>query len=146
VPIEDEAKNQPIKDSCVVLYWAERDMKAGEVRDMAFTYGLNAVSALEGTGKLALTVGGSFVVGKTFTVTAYVKEPQPDQKVKLILPEGLSFVAGQQEEQTVEAKGEVSQVSWRVHSDKVGSHLLRAVSGSTGVLHKVTVSNSSLFR
>ena len=74
-------------------------MPAGARRDMAFTYGLNAISSPEGTGGLALTVGGSFVVGNTFTATAYVKDPQPDQKVRLILPEGLSFVAGQEEEQ-----------------------------------------------
>jgi hypothetical protein len=148
-PIDDEAKNQPIKDSCVVLYWQEREMKPGEVRDLAFTYGLNAITAPEDTANLAVTVGGSFVVGNTFTVTAYVKDPQPDQKVKLILSEGLSFVPGQQAEQTipaVEGQGDVSQVSWRVHSDKAGTHVLQAVSGITGVQHKVTIKDSSLFR
>jgi hypothetical protein len=148
-PLEEEARNQPIKDSCVVLYWPERDMKPGEARELAFTYGLNAITVPEGTANLALTVGGSFVAGNTFTAVAYVKDPQPDQKVKLIVPEGLSLVAGQKAEQVVpaaEGQGGVSQVSWRVRSERAGTYALQAVTGITGVQHKVTISNSSLFR
>ena len=91
-------------------------------------------------------VGGSFVAGKDFTVTAYVKNPQAGQTVKLSLPDGLSFVSAQQAEQAVEVRGDYSQVSWRVHSARPGEYLLRATSGMAGVGHKVRISAGSLFR
>jgi hypothetical protein len=146
VPIEAEARTQNIKDSCVVLYWAERAMKPNETREMAFTYGLNTLSAGEGTDRLALTVGGSFVVGHTFTATAYIKEPFKGQKVRLVLPPGLALAPGQADEQTIEAAEGDSQVSWRVRADKAGTHQVRAVSGTAGAAHQVVISNRSLFR
>jgi hypothetical protein len=146
VKIAAENKDKPIKDTCVVLYWAEKSMDAGEVRHMAYTYGLNPISTPEGAGNLALTVGGSFVVGSDFTVTAYVKNPQPGQQVTLTLPEGLAFVSGQKPEQAVEGKGDYSQVSWRVHSKKPGEYVVRATSGTAGVGHKVRITTGSLFR
>jgi hypothetical protein len=146
VKIADENKDKDIRDTCVVLYWAEKSMDSGEVRHLAFTYGLNPISTPEGSGNLALTVGGSFVAGNTFTATAYVKDPQAGQTVKLTLPEGLSFVSGQQAEQAVEARAGYSQVSWRVHSDKAGDYVLRATSGTAGVGHKVRITTGSLFR
>jgi hypothetical protein len=146
VKVAQDNKDKPIKDTCVVLYWPEKSMDGGEVRHMAFTYGLNPISTPEGSGNLALTVGGSFVAGKDFTVTAYVKNPQAGQTVKLSLPDGLSFVSAQQAEQAVEVRGDYSQVSWRVHSARPGEYLLRATSGMAGVGHKVRISAGSLFR
>jgi hypothetical protein len=146
IPIAEEGKDKPIEDSCVVLYWQERDMPPGEVREMAYTYGLNALSAPEGAGNLALTVGGSFVSGSEFTATAYVKNPEEGQKVTLLLPQGLSLVHGQDQEQEVKGKGDYSQVSWRIHSDNAGEYLLRATSGLSGVQHKVRISTGSLLR
>ena len=40
--------------------------------------------------------------GREFTVTAYVKDPQEGQVVRLLLPEGFSFGAGHEAEKKVE--------------------------------------------
>jgi hypothetical protein len=147
VEIDDAAKERTITDSAVLLYWDYREMKPGAVRHMAFSYGLNAISSPEGAGNLALTAGGSFVVGNDFTVTAYVKEPKEGQKVKLRLPDGLSLLPGQQAEKEVAAQGKYTQVSWRVHSDKVGDYALSATSTSGArASYKIKITPASLFR
>src|SRR5262249_1074506 len=133
--------------SCVFLYWAERDMKPGESRQLAFTYGLGSVSTAEEAGNLVLSAGGSFVVGNDFTVTAYVKEPHDGERVKLMLPDGLTLLEGQAQEQAVAAGGEYTQVSWRVHSTKEGAFPLVAMSSrGTRATFKVRVSSGRLFK
>jgi hypothetical protein len=146
--IPEDEKGKPIDDTCVRLFWAYRTMNPGETRHMAFSYGLNAVSAPEGTGNLLLTAGGSFVVGNEFTVHAYIKKPAEGEKVKLVdLPAGLTLAAGQEAEQTVQAKGDYTQVSWRVHSDQVGDYKVQAIStGGARALLKVPIRARSLFR
>ncbi|HKB42388.1 MAG TPA: zinc ribbon domain-containing protein, partial [Gemmataceae bacterium] len=59
-------------DSAVTLYWEERELGPGQVREVGFSYGLGSVAGKQGKGKLALTVGGSFTGGEEFTATAYV--------------------------------------------------------------------------
>jgi hypothetical protein len=145
--IPDEEKNVTISDSCILLFWDYRTMNPGEKRSMAFTYGLNAITAPEGGGNLSLTAGGSFVVGGNFTISAIVKAPIEGEKVTLgEVPAGLTLATGQEHEQTVQAKGDYTQVSWRVHSDKVGDYLLK-VSSSRGsrIGLKVNISKSGLF-
>jgi hypothetical protein len=145
IPKEDLKK--PLKDSCVFLYWAERDMKPGETRQLAFTYGLGAVSTAEEAGNLVLSAGGSFVVGNDFTVTAYVKEPQAGERVRLTLPDALELMPGQQEEQPVQAGGDYTQVSWRVHSVREGVLPLVATSSrGTRATYRVRVSSGRLFK
>jgi hypothetical protein len=137
--------NQPAderKDSCVALYWAERKMAPREKREMAFTYGLNALS---GGGNLSLTVGGSFKPGGEFTVTAYVKDPEEGQTVKLKLPAGLSLVRGQQAEQTLQRSGNYTQASWRVQAEKVGTYTLEVASGRLTERYEVPIRNKSFF-
>jgi hypothetical protein len=145
-PITKEEQGKPIQDSCVLIYWAERTMAPGETRHMAFSYGLNAISAPAEGGNLALTAGGSFVVGHDFTVTAYVKAPRPGEKVKLTVQEGLTLVAGQGAEQEVKDKGEYTQVSWRLHSNEEGEYTLSATSRGARATHKVRITGGSLFR
>ncbi len=144
--LKAKPKDNTIKDSCVFLYWDYREMNPDEERHMAFSYGLNAISTPEGEGKLALTAGGSFTVGKEFTVTAYVKQPVAGQKVKLVLPDGLELLPDQQAEQEVTAKGDYTQVSWRVRSTKTGQFPLTATS-TTGsrAAHQVRITDISLF-
>jgi hypothetical protein len=116
------------KDSCVALYWTVSAMNPGERREMAFTYGLNAVSSSSG-GQLGLTTGGSFKPGGEFTVTAYVKNPQEGQKAKIALSKGLALLEGEPAEKAVERAGEYSQVSWRVRADSVGTFYPSVSSG-----------------
>jgi hypothetical protein len=132
-------------DSCVFLYWAERPMAPRERRDMAFTYGLGTIAVSGGAGTLSLTAGGSFLPGGVFTVTAYVKDPQEGQTVKLLLPDGLSLVGNEGAEKKVETGDAYSQVSWRVRADKLGDYTVRATSGVHAAQTRVRIKNSGIF-
>jgi hypothetical protein len=133
-------------DSCVVLYWPYRTMAPGEVRRMAFTYGLGSVGAGGGNGTLALTTGGSTRPGREFTVTAYVKEPKDGQVVRLILPDGFSFASGHEAEKRVEAGGNLAHVSWRVRSaSRAGQYVIEATSGAERAALKFRTRDEGLY-
>jgi hypothetical protein len=128
-PMNEDPEN---KDSCAVVYWPELEMAPGTKRAMAFTYGLGQITSTGSEGSLGLTVGSSSIrPDKEFTVTAYVKNPEPGQKVKINLPKtgGFSLAAGE-EEQTVEKGTDYSQVSWKVKAGQPGSYRFEVTSGS----------------
>jgi hypothetical protein len=152
------------KDSCVVIYWAERRMEPGERRAMGFTYGLGRVSApvtdktapggetAPGVVKMALTSGGNYHVGGTFTVSAYIRNPQQGQKVLLRLPAGLSLVAGEPQEKPVvpQAGQNYTAVSWKVKADTLGSKHIEAdlKVGDTKLLtasHDISINAKGVF-
>jgi hypothetical protein len=136
-----------IDDSCLVIYWAEAPMNPGEVRDMAYSYGLNAISGAEGgEGPLALTAGGSFHTGDEFTVTAYVKKPQPGQKAALQLPDGLELADKEEAEKAIDEATEYTPVSWRVRSLRDGEYDIKAASGMARATYRVRVTTRGLFR
>jgi hypothetical protein len=124
-------------DSAVTIYWNEKVLQPGESREVGFSYGLGTVAGGEGGGKLAVTVGGSFLPGGEFTVTAYVQNPVPGQTVTLTLPSGFQLVQGAAT-QTVpplpaNAASRTSPVTWRVKSpSREGNYSLK-VQSSTGV-------------
>jgi hypothetical protein len=137
-------------DSCVVMYWNERELEAGATRVVGFTYGLGNVASSEG-GKLALTVGGSFWTGGEFTATAYVSKPQKDQTVTLILPDGFKIVNGDKTQSVPpvarDAARNYSTVSWRVQApDRKGPYTLE-VDSSTGATQKrpVNIKGGKIF-
>jgi RNA polymerase sigma factor (sigma-70 family) len=147
------------KDSCTVLYWADRAMKPNEERLMGFTYGLGQIYG-EGSGgsadgggggsagKMRLLTAGSYKIGKAFTATLYVKgEPLVGQKIALQLPAGLVLAEGQPVEQTVPRMGPqgYSQVSWRVCSTQTGKFTLKAGLGKIETKQDVIVTEQSLF-
>jgi hypothetical protein len=135
------------QDSAVVLYWDEKEIKPGEVREVGFAYGLGNVSSGAG-GKLGVTAGGSLLAGAEFTVTAYVNTPLRDQTVTLQLPPGLERTAGPatQPVKEPEAGGRNSAVTWKVKAARSGRYTLR-VTSSTGVAQTllVTITNESIF-
>jgi hypothetical protein len=137
------------KDSCVVLYWPEEVMAPETKRAMAFTYGLGRISSAgSGNSQLSLTAGGAFQPGKVFTVTAYVKEPEEGQRVKLLLPKGLSLEEDQRDEQVVEKETDYSQVSWRVRIDpkaESGNYALSVTSGLAQERWTVRINKKSIF-
>jgi hypothetical protein len=141
-PIRKDRKDPG--DSCVFLYWDDQNLEPGEVRDLAFTYGLGALSA-EGATDLGLTAGGSFKPGDEFTVTAYVKGPKEGQMVKLTLPPGLALAEGEEAEKPVTAGEEYGQVSWRVRGQEVGNYTLHAESGLSKAAYRVRVRRSGIF-
>jgi hypothetical protein len=134
------------KDSCVVLYWAERTMQPQEKREMAYTYGLNTLAALdeEGARKLGLSVSGSFRPGGTFTLTATLANPAAGQQVKLDLPAGVELAAGEAE-QTIEKAGGQAQKTWSLRGTAVGTYPLTVTSGGTKAVYNVKIRDKSIF-
>ncbi len=123
-------------DSAVTIYWAERLLPPEGTREVGFTYGLGNVSSGEG-GQLGLTVGGAFVPGGEFTVTALVSNPVAGQTVALTLPPEFELVEGAAEQRVPPlppgAPSPNSPVSWRVRAGpKEGTYNIQ-VRSSTGV-------------
>ncbi|HXG09967.1 MAG TPA: hypothetical protein VNK04_09275 [Gemmataceae bacterium] len=123
-------------DSAVVIYWNERELKPGQRREMGFTYGLGSVVSGEGNGRLGVTVGGTFRPGGEFTVTAYVSNPMPGERLTLHLPDGFRLVEGQAEQPVPElpagARRRNSPVTWRVQAGHEGEYTLRVESSAGG--------------
>ncbi len=136
-------------DSCVVLYWPYEAMNgAATPRKMAFTYGLGSVSgAGGGDGKIALTTGGSTRPGREFTVTAYVKEPQEGQVIRLILPQSFALVQGHDAQKKVGVgSGNLAQVSWRVRSaERPGQYVIEAASGASRASLTLRIRDDGLY-
>ena len=123
-------------DSAVVLYWNERELAPGEQRQVGFAYGLGQVSGGEGQGKLAVTVGGSFVPEGEFTVTAYVSNPAPGQTVTLSLPDEFEILGEPARRNvpmpSVGATTRVSPVTWKVRGPRQPGTYTLKVESSTG--------------
>jgi hypothetical protein len=140
-------------DSCVFLYWTTRKMQPGEVRHMAFTYGLGRMSSdidLVATTKpqqIGLTAGGAFRPGGVFTVTAYLKNATAGQKVTLHLPAKLRLAENQEVTQEIPLPGkdEYNQVSWRVTAEESGDYKIEAKSGGRTASYPVKIKSSGLF-
>ncbi len=126
----------PQGDSAVTIYWAEKEMRPGESREMSFAYGLGSLAGSEGGGRLALSTGGSFTPGGTITVTAYVKDPLPGQSVTLTLPEGWELLAGEATQGVpalpANGSGNTTPVTWQVRVGRSEGVFPLRVSSSTG--------------
>jgi hypothetical protein len=150
VPVLPIKTLQP-PDSAVVMYWPERALQPNEVREVGFAYGLGKVSGGEGGGKLALTVGGSFLPEGEFTVTAYVSNPARGQTVTLTLPEGFGLVGGAATQAVPPvppgAARSNSPVTWKVRGPaKEGRYTLK-VRSSNGAAqtHPLRIRNRVIF-
>lgn len=102
-------------DSAVGIYYAPKPLKPGEQRVFSFTYGLGSLSP-GGKSGMKLYSPGPFETGKSFSVTAFIRNPKAGQKVTLSLPGGLSLAAGERAEKPVEVQPgvEVTKVDWVV--------------------------------
>jgi hypothetical protein len=137
VPVFDIHTLDPDPDSAVAIYWNEKVLQPGQSREVGFSYGLGQVAGGEGGGKLAVTVGGSFLPGGEFTVTAYVQNPVAGQTVTLTLPSGFQLVQGTATQPVpplpADAASRTSPVTWRVKGpSREGNYSLK-VQSSTGV-------------
>src|SRR5262249_57943636 len=112
----------------------------GEVRHLAFTYGL---SKLDVGGVLALRAPDWVQPGREFVVTAYVWGPEEGQQVTLKVPGGLTLLGDAT--QALEGGGRRTQVSWRVRAGGEGSFTLEVSSNKSQATRPVAVKKSSIF-
>src|SRR5205085_10060570 len=150
------ASIKDVQDSCVVMYWEPAQLGAGQYREVALTYGLGNV-AIGASARLGLTVGGAMLVNTDLTVVALVADPQPDQKVELVLPPGLTLTGGSTPTQVVQPSAEKnkdgrplpSPVTWRVRATNDGSFQIAVVTqfGAETVEQKrrITITRTKLF-
>lgn len=129
-------------DSAVTLYWDEKYLEPGQSREMAFAYGLGKVSSTgRGAGKLAVTVSGTFRPGGEFTVTAYVANPESNQKATLVLPSGLRLADGGSADRPVQRSpvGAFSPVTWKVKADRTGDYDITVQTGGLSQSERVKI-------
>jgi hypothetical protein len=130
-------------DSAAVIYWNPKDLPPGGSREVGFAYGLGSVSAAEGGGRLAVTVGGSLTPGGEFSVTAYVNNPTAGQTVTLTVPEGFGLIEGDAEQRVPPAPlGAASPnvpVTWRVRAPSREGEFTLKVGSSTGAAQTQTI-------
>jgi predicted secreted protein len=128
-----------LDDSAVVLYWSDKDIKPGETRVLGFAYGLGSVTDSDPGGTLAVTLGGNFDIGQSFTITAYVNKPVAGQTLTLELPSGLERIKGESTQVvTAPTVGNTSIVSWEAKVLQTGVFPLK-VRSSTGITQTKTL-------
>ncbi len=138
-------------DSAVVMYWVERNVAPGEKREVGFAYGLGRVaSGQEAAGRLGLSVGGRFVPGGEFTLTALVSNPKPGEKLTLTLPEGFKLSAGSEVQDVpppaADATRRASAVTWKIKALRDGSATLQVQSTSGAAQEQaVRIRSTSIF-
>ncbi len=137
-------------DSCVALYWPQREMNPRDMRRMAFTYGLGELTISGGDGqegdvKLALSAPSSVRPNAEFVVTAYVYNAKQGQAVALKLPPGLSLVEQETPEKAVEETARRTQVFWKVKAGRADTYKLEATADKARAERAVKVNSSSIF-
>ena len=86
----------------------------------------------EGAFQILLT--GDFAPGKTFSVSTKVSTPAPDQKLTLVLPDGLERVGGDETCAIIANE----PIEWKVKVGGAGKYLV-GVKSTTGVTQRKTV-------
>ena len=113
------------KDSCVAVYWPEKQLAPKQSLRVAITYGLGK---LEITDQLALSAPAAAQPNRDFVVTAYVYNAKAGQKIELELPAGMSLVDGSKAEQTIAKDEQRTQIFWKVRATKDGKYPIGATS------------------
>jgi hypothetical protein len=120
-------------DSAMAVFWDVKEIKPGGKREIAYAYGKGLVTG-GGDGRFDVALGGSFVPGKTFKVSALVHDPAPGQVLSLELPEGMALVEGRELQPVPAPLGEetTSMVVWQARVRQPGEYAVR-VRSNTGV-------------
>jgi hypothetical protein len=134
-----ECPAQPAGDSACAIYWAPKEIGPKQKRTMIWAYGGGIASSPENEGRVALAFKGPFAPNRSFTISAYVDDPLPNQSLALVLPPGLECV--DREIQPVPPPGPTgsSVVEWRTKLLRPGDFELK-VRSSTGVTQTKVVS------
>ena len=126
-------------DSATIMVWPDQALPAGQKREMGYAYGLGSVTVADPGGTLAVTLGGNFDIGQSFTITAYVNKPAPGQTLDLELPAGLERIKGDAKQSVPPATvGNTSIVSWEAKVLQTGVFPVK-VKSSTGITQTKTV-------
>jgi hypothetical protein len=138
-------------DSCVTMYWDDKVLKPGEKREVGFAYGLGNVASDKGAeGRLGLSVGGRFVPGGEFTLTALVANPQRGEALTLDLPAGFKLIEGETTQKVppvpASATRRTSPVTWKIKAGAEGSYSLKVTSSAGAAQSQpVRIRGSSIF-
>jgi hypothetical protein len=136
-----DPEGKPAPDSAVVMYWNEKMLKPKEERTLGFAYGLGDFEG--GGGKIGLSVGGSFAVGKTFTVTALINDPKEGQTATIKLPAGFKLVSGEGTQKVpavpAGAKSNNSPVTWEIRATRKGRRRITVTSGGASQSKTVNI-------
>jgi hypothetical protein len=138
--------NPETKSSCIVVYGPVELLEPGGKRAFAFTYGLGRITNLQ-SSELELSVDRSSIrPGQEFRITASAKKAEPNQRMRIHLPEygGFSLIGGQEEEQ-IAAKG-TGQASWKVQAGEAGSYHFVVTSGLARGDQDIEIRKPSGFR
>ena len=133
-------------DSAVVIYWEPKELRAGETRELGFTYGLGSLS--HKAGNLSVTVAGATYKGGELTVLALVGDPKA-KFATLELPPGLKLAQGEMKQQSVATvRGRPSPVSWRVVAEQAGKYNIIVSTDVPNLSRsrRVTITANSLFQ
>ncbi len=131
-------------DSSVIIYWNPKILDKGDSRYVGFAYGLGQLTSSggfkDGESQLALTIDGDFGIGQSFTIAAYVKDKQPNEKLTLELPMGLSLQSGKRTQPVPPpTKGTLSSiVTWRVKVERSGEFPV-SVTSNAGPTQRRTI-------
>jgi hypothetical protein len=130
-------------DSAIAVYFSPRPIKARSKVQWAYAYGQNIASNPENEGKVSLALGGSFVPGKLFDVTAYVDEPVEGQALRLELPSGMTLVEGPAVQPVPQPASDAARsvVLWKARVLQTGRFAFR-VHSSNGITYVRTVTIS----
>jgi hypothetical protein len=105
------------KNSCVALFWEERDLQPGSVRTVGFVYGEGKVVVDDGRRepKLGLSYAPRPTPGAEFDIIAWVRNPAAKESVRIELPNELQLV--HPETKTIDGRWDIEglwPVCWRV--------------------------------
>jgi hypothetical protein len=129
-------------DTALGVFWEPKEIKPGGKREFAYGYGKGITLPPEGEGQYEVRLGGSFVPGKLFTVTAVVGDPAPGQSLTLQLPDGMELAEGRATQPVPPGTEQQanSVVMWRARVTRPGAFPLqvRSSHGLTQTKH-VTV-------
>ncbi|MCI0377127.1 MAG: hypothetical protein L0215_05955 [Gemmataceae bacterium] len=127
---------QSMGDSALAIFFEPKEIKPGGKREFGYAYGKGVAVPAESEGRVEVQLGGSFEPGKTFTVSAMVKDPVGGQALTLELPKGLTLLEGKETQPVPQPLTDLPQslVLWKCRVLEFGQFALR-VRSSTGVTH-----------
>lgn len=133
-------------DSCVAIYWEEQPMNPGEVRHLAFTYGLGQLDFGGGAKDLIIRIPDHIRKNDTFDVTAYVYQAKQNQGVEIFLPPGFKLAKNETATKLIDKGANRAQVSWKVIAPNTkGTFQMKVKSRTSEATVDVPVKSTSIF-